>query len=81
MEYETEYRIRKYAELRDEALISLDKEKLIKVFQTYGVPIPTDEMVFWAGIHKARLHIKNIPEELKEESKKWLLKNGMGVSF
>ena len=61
---------------RNEALFSLDKEKLLNYFNKYKIQIPKNELVFWAGIHKARLGIIDIPHDEREKSKKWLTENG-----
>ena len=61
---------------RDEALLSLDKDKIIKTFKKYGVCIPKDERIFWAGIHKARIEVLSFPEDVKNVSIKWLIENG-----
>lgn len=57
---------------RDEALKSLDIEKIRKYCLKYKIPMPKDEIVILAGAHKARLHMLTTTEEEKEISKKWL---------
>lgn len=61
---------------RNKATISLDEPKIYNYCLKYGIKIPENKIVFWAGIHKSRL---NIPELSKEEisaSEKWLKENG-----
>lgn len=61
---------------RDEALLSLDKDKIMAYCKKYGVPIPDEELVFWAGIHKAIVHLISATQEQKERSAQWLLEHG-----
>ena len=50
---------------RDEALLSLDKDKIFAYLKKYGIfEYPVNEEVFWAGMHKARsLASDGIPRE------------------
>ena len=68
--------LRKFVKERNAALLSLDKEKIQKYCEKYGVPIPENEKVFWAGVHKSILHIDAGTDEQKQNSLKWLLENG-----
>lgn len=61
---------------RDEALLSLDKCKILAYAEKYGARLPQSDEIFWASVHKARLNIKNFPESEKEISRKWLCENG-----
>ncbi len=61
---------------RDEAILSLDKEKIMSYMNKYGVKMPSNELVFWAGVHKAVLRIDSATKEQREKSAKWLLDNG-----
>ena len=62
---------------RDAALLSLDKDAIIRYFKKYDVPYSTsDDIVFWAAVHKARLQIEKMPDEAKEISRQWLNDNG-----
>ena len=38
---------------RNEALLSLDKEKILAYGKKYNVKFPENEKIFWAGVHKA----------------------------
>ena len=41
---------------RDEALLSLDKDKIFAYLKKYGIfEYPVNEEVFWAGMHKAHI--------------------------
>ena len=68
-----------YVTRRNEALLSLDKNKLETLFTEAGVDIPEDETVFWAGIHMTQLQIPSFSAEVKAESLGWLHANGYAV--
>jgi hypothetical protein len=40
------------------------------------VPIPENETVFWAGVHKAIMGIKSATFEQKQNSFDWLIEHG-----
>ena len=66
---------------RNEALLSLDKEKIIKYMKKYNIKYPKDEETFWAGVHKSICNLFLVPEneislEQFEKSYEWLEKNG-----
>jgi hypothetical protein len=61
---------------RDEALLSLDKDKILAYSIKYGAYIPKDERVFWAGVHKARLALSCVDAEGKILSRNWLVEKG-----
>lgn len=69
--------IKDFVKDRDEALLSLDKEKIIKFSKKYGIPYTTsNETVFWAGIHKAIIQLKSATNEQKLNSVNWLTEHG-----
>ena len=61
---------------RDAALFSLDKDVLLTYCRKYGVPIPDNELVFWAGIYKCICALPSAPPEKKAFSTEWLLSHG-----
>ena len=72
----------KFVRERDEALLSLDKEKIRAYLMKYGVAYePENEMVWWAGIHKAILGIRSATPEQVERSKKRLEYHGFLPEF
>lgn len=71
--------IKTYETRRNEALLSLDKNKLEALFTEAGVDIPEDETLFWAGVHMARLQVPSFSAEMKAESLGWLHANGYAV--
>lgn len=69
-------RLDKFVKERDESLLSLDKEKIMKFMHKYGVPMPKDETVFWAGVHKAIWNLNSANVEQKLTSFMWLAEHG-----
>lgn len=69
--------IKEYLKQRDEALISLNKKKIIALSKEFGDnnPLPEDENVFWAEVHYARLGDVTFSEAVKQESRNWLKEN------
>ena len=68
---------------RNEAFISMDKDKIIAYCKKYNVKIPEDETIFWAGVHKALCNmyfLKDSPVNKKQydESYIWLAQHGYG---
>lgn len=64
---------------RNEALFSLDKDKIKAYCKKYGVPIPENETAFWGGIYKSIYNIKDAPKELKHKAYEWLITHGMST--
>jgi len=61
---------------RDEALASLDRERIERYARKYGVHLPKSEEAFWRGVHKAICNIYSIPYETKRKSMEWLREHG-----
>lgn len=55
--------IREFVHERDAALRSLDRRLLLAYFQKYQIPVPENEMIFWASVHRARLGIRHITQK------------------
>ena len=68
--------IQRFVQERDEVLLSMDKERIIKFYGRWDIDMPLDDEVFWAGIHTAITGAKSIPIEKRRESKKWLTEHG-----
>ena len=64
--------IKKFVKERNEAMFSLEKEKIEAYCKKYDVPIPENEQVFWAGVYKSILAIENSPEHLRQKAIEWL---------
>ena len=61
---------------RNEAILSLDREKILAYAEEHQIKMPDDYYQFWAGIHKARLHIDEATEAQKAKSFAWLVSHG-----
>lgn len=74
-----------YCKMRDNLLINFenmsDLELLLKLIELNGNNIPSSPEIARIGLHKARLYSNNIPIELKEKSKKWLLDNNYDLEI
>lgn len=68
---------------RDEAILSLDKDKIDAYIKKYnlGDDSPEDDLIYWAGVHKSVLAIRSANEEQKEISRKWLNEHGFKTTF
>ena len=67
----------KFIKERDEALLSLDKLKIMSYMKNYGVQFnPSNKTVFWAGVHKAILGIRSSTPEQRAKSADWLVSHG-----
>lgn len=60
----------------EEAIVSLNLEKIEDMSKAANMHIPEDYDTFLAGIHKARLYISSTTDEQREESKQWLINKG-----
>lgn len=68
---------------RGAALLSLDKAKILAYMKKYKIKVPENEMIFWAGVHKAILYMNAATEEQKRKSANWLIDHGFkaGISL
>jgi hypothetical protein len=69
--------IEAFVEERDNALRSLDKDKILMYMKKYGVPnFATTDLAFWAAVHKARVHITTFTKSEIDFSREWLKEHG-----
>lgn len=66
---------------RNEAIASLDKEKILAYCEKYKIKVPEDEEVFWAGVHKAVCNLfllenSSISSKQFNKSYDWLTERG-----
>ena len=66
---------------RDEALLSLNRLKILAFINKYNLTWPDCDEVMWAGIHKGRIAVPYFPEEVKEVSRQWLLERGFKTTI
>jgi len=62
---------------RNEALFSLDRERIERYVASRGCNEPVDDIVFWGGVYKAILCIPNAPVDVVEKALTWLEEHGM----
>ena len=74
-------RIEQFVKDRDESLLSLDKEKIKAYCRKYAIPMPKNELAFWAGVHKSIIHINSATFEQKQRSYDWLVNNGFSTDI
>lgn len=68
--------IKRFVKERDEALLSLDKTKILAFYKKYGLPYSKNEKVFWATVYKCIFHINASTAQQKLDAQYWLIKNG-----
>ena len=73
--------IKQFVKDRDAALLSLDREKIVAYCNKYGVPVPDDEKVFWAGVHKGIVAMNSATDEQKYDSVMWLINHGFKTTI
>ena len=74
-------KINDFVKERNEALFSLDEQRIRAYADKYGVKVPEKPIVFWASVYKAIYNITNAPTELKQKAKEWLDENGMSTAI
>lgn len=68
--------IAEFIKERNEAILSLDKDRILKYCQKYNVSLSNDEIIFWASVHKTVCSINTATEEQRKHSKQWLSEHG-----
>lgn len=66
----------RYARERNEAFLSLDKKKILKFCKIWHICVPTNDIVFWCGVHKVIVNTDAATEEQKRNSLEWLKEHG-----
>ena len=75
--------IKRIIKERNEALFSLDREKILNFYEKYnGKEARTlyerkPDIVFWGGVYKAICNIKGAPPELVCKAVDWLTSHNM----
>lgn len=68
--------LKQYVKERDEALLSLDEKRILLFCKRYDIQVPQSSEAFWAGVHKAILHLNAATWEQKQASYDWLMEHG-----
>ena len=71
---------------RNDAFVSMDKDKILAYCKKYNVHIPEDEEIFWAGVHKVVCNLfllEDSPISIKQYNKSydWLIEHGYSPSL
>lgn len=61
---------------RNEALLSMDKRKIVRWAKKYGLSMPTNDEAFWRAVHKAICNIQTFPWDVRQKSADWLFEHG-----
>ena len=71
----------RFVKERNDALFSLDREKIEAYMLKYGEPAITDmpDEVFWAAVYKAICGINGAPKEITLKAQNWLIENGYRI--
>lgn len=73
-----------FIDKRDKMLMNLESinyDEIVDFCNEFKILLPNDMTSMLAGLHKARLYANNVPIELKEKSKKWLLDNNYDLEI
>lgn len=73
--------MQQFVKERNEALFSLDRKKIERYFARCGQPLPDNDIVFWAAVHKCICNITTAPSGLVHKSEQWLFEHGMSPRF
>ena len=68
-----------FIDKRDKMLMNLESinyDEIVDFCNKFKIQMPSDMTSMLAGLHKARLYVVSIPDDLKEKSKLWLKENG-----
>ena len=57
---------------RDDALLSLDENKIRAFCRKYHVQLSDNPLVFWASVYKSILAMRNSPADIREKAEAWL---------
>jgi len=69
--------IKEFIKDRNEAILSLDKEKIKAYQRKYNIPTrDEDEDIFWIAVHKSVTVIQSAPDILRQQSIRWLTERG-----
>lgn len=66
---------------RNAAFLALDEARIRAYCAIVGAKLPAEPVIFWAGIHKARMVITTMPESARATSREWLAEHGMSAGI
>ena len=74
-----ELKMNDFIDKRNKMLMNLESinyDEIVDFCNEFNILLPNDMTSMLAGLHKARLYVVSIPDDLKEKSKLWLKENG-----
>lgn len=76
--YKRRYRQQRnnYCAERDKAFLSLDEKRIRDFCKKYRINVPKNDLVFWAGVHKAICNMNAANAKQKLHSLIWLTEHG-----
>ncbi len=66
---------------RNDALFSLDENKIRCYVKKWGIQIPNNQTAFWGGVYKAICSIPDAPKNVRQIAEKWLREHGMNAEI
>ena len=66
----------KFIKDRNEALYSLNYEKIMEFYNKYSIEAPKDPQEFWRQVYKVILRQEKAPDAVKKVAQGWIKKNG-----
>lgn len=78
----SEFDVKEFVRDRDEAFLSLDRQKIEAYMEKYGIEnYQVDDLTFWAGVHKGILAIRSATPEQRQRSNEWLRAHGFSAEW
>lgn len=71
----------KYAKERNSAFLSLNEKRIREFCKKWYLPVPQNELAFWAGVHKVVYHTEAATAEQKASSAAWLKEHGFSTEI
>lgn len=65
-----------YCKERDKAFLSLDEKRIRDFCRKWSINVPKNDVVFWAGVHKAICNMNAANAKQKLHSLIWLTEHG-----
>lgn len=73
--------LKEFLEDRKNLLMNLDLNEARKYCEKYKIKYHESDDIMLIGLHKARANALDIPEDKREESKKWLAESGYSIKL
>ncbi len=65
-----------YVKERDEALLSMDKDRIIAFCEKYDIPYSKDDKIFWATVYKCIYNLDSATHSHRIDALLWCIRNG-----